>query len=201
MAGRGGEWLEISLGHRREFVDRSEKAVPVAWEKVDEATLEIILPAWADETRPRKGVAITATPPAQAAGKRELERQAREAAEADRRRVERDKIEESEAWTDLKRRLDHAPVSTFDQALRLTRSEKALLTIISDRAGKVVSKETLSMLLYADRVDNPPDEKIIDVWVCKIKPKIQPRGCDIETVWGEGVVFRGDVSDLLRVAA
>lgn len=198
---RNTTYWQVSLGHRPEFVDRIEAATACQWEQIDLATVEIIMPSWADETRPKIGKAISATPPSVTAGKKDVEAMASERAASDARRQQREAAEEDAAWSELKHRLDDVKTANFDTALKLTRSEKGLLTLLSDRAGRLVSKETLAMLLYADRTDDPPDEKIIDAWVCKIRPKIAPRGCQIETVWGQGFIFHGDTAALSKVAA
>ena len=39
--------------------------------------------------------------------------------------------------------------------------------------------------LYWDK-DEPGEEKIIDVLVCKIRKKLKPYGIDIKTHWGRG---------------
>lgn len=189
---RGSAWWNVSLGHLPAFVDRPQKTTDCRWERIDDLTMEIVLPDWADETRPRPAKAISATPPAIGAARREDARLRREAEEVDARRAAREAAEHSEAFADLTRRLDAAQTASFHPRLRLTKSEKALLTILSDRAGRVVSKESLMLLLYGDAPDEPPDEKVIDVYVCKIRPKLAGTGCSIETVWGEGFRFTGD---------
>jgi two-component system, cell cycle response regulator CtrA len=40
--------------------------------------------------------------------------------------------------------------------------------------------------LFSDRIDEPPDVKIIDVWICKMRRKLQPFGIEIKTCWGVG---------------
>lgn len=88
---RGGAYYQVSLGHRPEFVDRSEKAVPCQWEKVDLVTIEIALPQWADETKPKAKAAISATPPAVLAGRRDTAAQEAERKEAEKRRAARER--------------------------------------------------------------------------------------------------------------
>lgn len=90
------KYFQVNLGYRPEFVNRSEKAGPCEWEKIDPDTIEIVLPDWADETRPKTKKAVVAASPAAEAAKREQERLAREAEEAEQRRAERAKQEERE---------------------------------------------------------------------------------------------------------
>jgi len=49
------------------------------------------------------------------------------------------------------------------------------------------TKQALMSGLYGLRHDGEvAEEKIIDVWVCKMRPKLKPWGMTIETKWGEG---------------
>lgn len=188
----GSEWSETSLGHRPEFLDRARKAERCSWEKIDVATIEIVLPDWADETRPKASRAVSALPPPVAAAQREAARIAAEQSQTAERRAEREAMETSKAWSEFRDRLAGAPRAEFARALKLTRSEAAFLTVLADRAPRIVSKDALLQLLYADRPDDAPSEKLIDVWVCKIRPKIAGTGCEIETIWGEGFRFTGE---------
>lgn len=57
-----------------------------------------------------------------------------------------------------------------------------------------VRKEAFMTALYASRLDadSIPDIKIIDVLVCKIRPKLEPHGVTIETKWGDGYFIPAD---------
>jgi hypothetical protein len=39
--------------------------------------------------------------------------------------------------------------------------------------------------LYSDQADEPPDEKILDVWICKMRKNLKPFGIEVKTHWGE----------------
>ncbi len=73
-------------------------------------------------------------------------------------------------------------------AYQLTRTEIQVADFLLLRKGKVCSKEQLLDALYGNRADDPPDAKIIDVFVCKMRKKLihfgSPYG--VETVWGAG---------------
>lgn len=71
---------------------------------------------------------------------------------------------------------------------KLTASEVALLNALSLR--KLASKEALHTLMYGNDPDGGPDIKIIDVMICKTRPKIEPWGVYIDTVWGQGYQIR-----------
>jgi two-component system cell cycle response regulator CtrA len=77
---------------------------------------------------------------------------------------------------------DFALVRKFD----LTRSEEALLSPLMTRA--LCSKEHLFDSLYLcfeDRASEP-SIKIVDVFICKLRDKLEKYGVTIETRWGWG---------------
>jgi two-component system cell cycle response regulator CtrA len=39
--------------------------------------------------------------------------------------------------------------------------------------------------LYSLNPDDPPEVKIVDVFVCKMRKKLKPFGIEIKTNWGE----------------
>ncbi|WP_196258590.1 winged helix-turn-helix domain-containing protein [Pelagibacterium limicola] len=65
----------------------------------------------------------------------------------------------------------------------LTRNETALLRMMIAR--KQVSREQAMMAIYLDRED-APDPKIVDVWVSKLRRKLNPLGITFLTSWGRG---------------
>jgi hypothetical protein len=50
---RGGPFFMVNLGHVPLFVDRAETKRWVAFDRVDDGWVEIVLPAWADATGPK----------------------------------------------------------------------------------------------------------------------------------------------------
>lgn len=50
----------------------------------------------------------------------------------------------------------------------------------------MLTKDQLVHAIYASRTDDPPEIKIIDVLIYKIRKKIMPFGIQIQTVWGQG---------------
>jgi two-component system cell cycle response regulator CtrA len=40
--------------------------------------------------------------------------------------------------------------------------------------------------LYGNDWDDPPEESIVKVWLCKIRKKVRPLGIEINTNWGVG---------------
>jgi two-component system cell cycle response regulator CtrA len=84
----------------------------------------------------------------------------------------------------------------------LTKSERDILLHFADNPGRTLSKEILADNLYSLRPDDPPEIKIIDVFVCKLRKKLERVHPDaeklIETVWGKGYRL---VSQAVQAAA
>jgi two-component system, cell cycle response regulator CtrA len=66
--------------------------------------------------------------------------------------------------------LDSHAVSFRDIPVRLTITEYAMLELLVLRKGQVVSKETFLNHLYGGV--NEPENKTIDVFICKIRSKL-----------------------------
>lgn len=89
--------------------------------------------------------------------------------------------------------LDSGKLSSPHYEGHLTPKEVDLLMAIVAREGFCVTKESLLATVYSG-VDEPL-LKIIDVFICKIRKKLEKAtgGLDcLETVWGRGYMFRGD---------
>jgi len=79
---------------------------------------------------------------------------------------------------------DHDRHTVAGEHLSLKRWQT--LEILWRRRDRVVSTDTLMTLLYSDRPDDPPDEKIIDVLVSQLRRDLEPTPCSIRTDWGFG---------------
>lgn len=79
---------------------------------------------------------------------------------------------------------------------RLTPLEARLVGFMLKRP--LATKDELMSALYSLRPDEPPHDKIIDVFVCKVRPKLRRHGIEIRTVWGQG--FAIDAATRERVA-
>ena len=87
--------------------------------------------------------------------------------------------------------LDARTVDVQGDPLHLTGKEYGILELLSLRKGTTLTKEMFLNHLYGG-IDEP-ELKIIDVFVCKLRKKIQTAtGGDnyIHTVWGRGYVLR-----------
>lgn len=81
-------------------------------------------------------------------------------------------------------------VSVDGQPLKVTGKEYSILELLALRRGATLSKEVFLDHLYGGR--DEPEQKIIDVFMCKLRKKIQAvgGGAGIETIWGRGYVLR-----------
>jgi two-component system cell cycle response regulator CtrA len=72
------------------------------------------------------------------------------------------------------------PPLVFD----LTKSEAIMFgVLLNNRAPR---KETFMTALFSNHIDDPPEQKIIDVFICKMRAKLKPYGVEIKTCWGVG---------------
>ncbi|HAA92493.1 MAG TPA: DNA-binding response regulator [Rhodospirillaceae bacterium] len=82
-------------------------------------------------------------------------------------------------------------------ALHLTGKEFGVLELLALRNGVTLTKEMFLNHLYGGM--DEPEHKIIDVFICKLRKKIEKAtGGEnyIETVWGRGYVLREQMPDL-----
>ena len=69
----------------------------------------------------------------------------------------------------------------------LTKTEMEIFTLLWEVRPRVLSQENLLKKLYwQGSVDEEPEVKIIDVFVCKIRKQIAEMPISLETVWGRG---------------
>ena len=67
---------------------------------------------------------------------------------------------------------------------KLTYNERMLLGLLM-RLHRA-TKDQMMTMLYADRPDEEPDSKILDVMICKMRKKLRPHGVEIRTIHGAG---------------
>ena len=93
---------------------------------------------------------------------------------------------------DLIVNLEARNVELHGQKLHLTAKEYQILALLALRIGSTLTKETFLNHLYGG-LDDEPDAKIIDVFICKLRKKLANAsgGEDyIETIWGRGYALR-----------
>jgi two-component system, cell cycle response regulator CtrA len=71
--------------------------------------------------------------------------------------------------------------------LRLTGKEGQVLGCLL--TGRPHTKHQIMDAMYQDGVDDEPELKIVDVFVCKLRKKLAPYGLAITTLWGRGYVM------------
>ncbi len=88
--------------------------------------------------------------------------------------------------------LDARTVEVDNKQLHLTSKEYGIIELLSLRKGSTLTKEMFLNHLYGGMAE--PEVKIIDVFICKLRKKIDKLSPDggacIETVWGRGYVLR-----------
>ena len=92
--------------------------------------------------------------------------------------------------------LDSRVVEVEGQPLHLTGKEYGILELLSLRKGTTLTKEMFLNHLYGGM--DEPELKIIDVFVCKLRKKLnKATGGEsyIETVWGRGYTLRDPVEE------
>ncbi len=75
--------------------------------------------------------------------------------------------------------------------LQLTGKEFRIVEFLALRKGSVLSKTAFLSHLYGGM--DKPEPKIIDVFICKLRRKLEiagARGMSIDTVWGQGYILR-----------
>lgn len=81
---------------------------------------------------------------------------------------------------------DRGIVGRGDVIVPLPRSEWELLMFLYEKRPRVATKEEIMEWLYQLSPDDPPEIKIVDVFICKIRKKLKPLGISIGTHWGRG---------------
>jgi two-component system cell cycle response regulator CtrA len=87
-------------------------------------------------------------------------------------------------------------LATADGIIDLTYKEYRLLEVLATRKGMIQSKDALLAQLY--EMDDAPNIKIIDVYICKLRQKLAAANGGrhhIETVWGRGYRIAGTVPE------
>ncbi|MCW4591448.1 response regulator transcription factor [Gluconacetobacter entanii] len=92
----------------------------------------------------------------------------------------------------LRLSLDSRDVSVNGRSVHLTGKEYMILELLLLRKGMVLTKDAFLNHLYGGM--DEPEMKIIDVFVCKLRKKLQKAGGEnlITTVWGQGYMLKDD---------
>lgn len=111
--------------------------------------------------------------------------------------AERD--EAREELRSLKRVLADISDPGFDvpgETEAFTKQERRILCLLKKCEGRLVSKQGIMDAIYFDRSNDPPHEKIVHIWICKIRRKLQAH--EIVTTWGVGwrLVPKQDITNV-----
>lgn len=89
--------------------------------------------------------------------------------------------------------LDSREVTVSNVPVHLTGKEYAILELLVLRKGMVLTKDAFLNHLYGGM--DEPEMKIIDVFICKLRKKLQVVGAGnlITTVWGRGYMLREQI--------
>lgn len=84
------------------------------------------------------------------------------------------------------RQLEDLLGMTFEAPLQfgLTAKESRILGFLMK--VPMATKQALMSALYRDCIDAEPEIKIVDVFICKLRAKLEPFGVRVETLWGRG---------------
>ena len=97
--------------------------------------------------------------------------------------------------------LDSRTVHVDGRQLHLTGKEYGIIELLSLRKGSTLTKEMFLNHLYGGM--DEPEVKIIDVFICKLRKKLQDATDGdnyIETVWGRGYVLRDPEAEKAKAA-
>ena len=72
--------------------------------------------------------------------------------------------------------------------LALTDKERAVLDVLRAGAGAPVSRAAIMAALYGDD-DDAPFDKIVVVYVCRLRKKLEAHGATILNIFGQGYVI------------
>jgi len=102
-----------------------------------------------------------------------------------------DQVESVIRCGDLTLKLDQKRAEMGRRDVGLTTKEYQILELLAMRQGTPITKDMFLSHLYAGM--DEPDQKIIDVFICKLRKKLTEAsgGRDyIQTIWGRGYVLR-----------
>ncbi|MGL9726176.1 MAG: response regulator transcription factor [Wolbachia sp.] len=92
---------------------------------------------------------------------------------------------------------DHRVVEVKGKTVHLTNKEYSMMELLALRKGTVLTKEMFLNHLY-NGLDEPSDNKIVDVFMCKLRKKLENANngaSHIETVWGRGYTLKEYIDD------
>lgn len=67
----------------------------------------------------------------------------------------------------------------FWRGIGLTPGERIIADLLHTKLNGVIRRDTIMNALYFDRPEDEPDQKIIDVFISKMRPKVKAAGYEI----------------------
>ena len=86
------------------------------------------------------------------------------------------------------------PPVDYSNHWHLSKSEDCILSLLM--TGRLTSRDLIMDLLYAGQAE-PPLDKVLDVFIMRLRDKLRPDGIEIKTIWGKG--FRMDDNAIEQV--
>ena len=93
-------------------------------------------------------------------------------------------LAEADALRRIVRDLTDAAYECPGETGKFTRRQAQILCALKKAGGNCVGRRALMDALYFDRADDPPEDKILDIWLCKIRRRL--RNHRIENIRGVG---------------
>jgi two-component system, cell cycle response regulator CtrA len=89
------------------------------------------------------------------------------------------------------------PTHLLPHSWGLTPRERDLLAVLFMSRLTYTHRDVLMEAMYADR-DHEANEKIVDVWICKMRKKLKPLGMKIESRRGLGYRIPEETKQIIR---
>lgn len=96
---------------------------------------------------------------------------------------------------DMRALLSSAP-TVF--SVPLTKTEARIASLLLLRAPNCLTIEMIYSDLYNLTVENPPEQKVITIFMHKVRRKLAPHNIVVETVWGRGYRLTEENATRLR---
>lgn len=110
--------------------------------------------------------------------------------------------EENEVLRERVRQLEDALGATGDEAVIIAEKfdlSTTLATLLQMMIKRpIMLREGALLALYGHYTERDmPDQKIIDVFMCKLRKKLAPHGITIETDWGRGYHLSDETKQII----
>lgn len=110
----------------------------------------------------------------------------------------RERVSELEETIIQLREANGGPVSYLPTWLpHLTPMQERLMIALRDTRQRITSRDVLFDAICGRRESEPPDPKIIDVQICKLRRIFADTPVKITTHWGRGYSISDEAKDLL----